>query len=185
MSTVLGRSFFERPAPTVAKDLLGKFLVRTYGGREAAYMITEVEAYHGVEDRACHASMGQTARNKVMWDEAGRWYVYFVYGVHWMLNIVTSKRGQPSAVLIRALQDFSSKNLGGQGDKLGGPGKLTKSLNIDGKFYGLPANKKSGLWVEDRGFKIHASSFKTGPRVGVNYAGPYWSRRKWRFWVSQ
>ncbi len=185
--------FFNRSTLAVAKSLLGKFLVRrfpresaltrqNFGGkfrqvnrrksasRLAAMMITAVEAYDGFGDRASHASRGKTKRNAPMFGKPGHWYVYFTYGVHWMLNIVTREKGYPAAVLIRGVIGAS------------GPGKLTELLKIDGKLNGKPATKKSGLWIEDRGVKIPASKIKKGPRVGVNYAGPYWSKRHLRFW---
>ena len=98
----LPQTFFNRPAPLVARELLGKFLVRRYGKRTEAFMITETEAYEGFRDKASHAHRGQTKRNAPMFGDAGYWYVYFTYGMHWLLNIVTRERGYPSAVLIRA-----------------------------------------------------------------------------------
>ena len=169
---VLGTPFFERETERVARELLGKFLVRRIRDREVALMITEVEAYDGFHDKASHASRGETARNSIMFGPAGHWYVYFTYGMHWMLNIVTCERGYPAAVLIRSLEGVS------------GPARLTKRLAISGKLNGLPANKKSGLWIEDRGVRIPLRQIKKGPRVGVAYAGPYWAKRHWRFWIG-
>jgi DNA-3-methyladenine glycosylase len=192
---VLTQSFFEQPALKVAKDLIGKFLVRRFlrfsiprkpaparrsfseGGSnlrssascEAAMMITEVEAYDGFQDKASHASRGKTKRNKVMFGEAGRFYVYFVYGFHNMLNIVTGKKNYPSAILIRGAGDIS------------GPGRLTKFLKIDKRLNGKMANKESGLWLEDRGTKIPKNKIKKTPRIGVSYAGPIWSKKHYRF----
>src|SRR3989344_2308826 len=98
----LPQTFFNRPAPLVARELLGKFLVRRYRKRTDAFIITETEAYEGFHDKASHAHRGQTKRNAPMFGDAGYWYVYFTYGMHWLLNIVTRERGYPSAVLIRA-----------------------------------------------------------------------------------
>lgn len=194
MSIVLGRNFFERDTVLVAKDLLGKFLVRKFSRKEIvvlrktsgqlrglikngeiSLMIREVEVYDGFKDKASHASRGKTARNSTMFGSAGHWYVYFTYGMHWMLNIVTREEDYPAAILIRAVEGFR------------GPARLTKFLKIDKKMNGLPASKKSGLWIEDRGFMFHDLRFmiRRGPRVGVHYAGPYWARRKWRFWISE
>src|SRR3989338_9952334 len=142
MPKILKPQFFNRPALIVAQDLLGKFIVRRYRGQETALMLTEVEAYDGHNDKASHASRGKTERNQVMFGKAGFWYVYFTYGMHWMLNIVTGPKNYPAAVLIRGT------------DKITGPARLTRCLKIDKKFNGLLAAKKSGLWIEDRGCKI-------------------------------
>ncbi|PIY95650.1 3-methyladenine DNA glycosylase, partial [Candidatus Jorgensenbacteria bacterium CG_4_10_14_0_8_um_filter_39_13] len=93
MRKILSQSFFNRPALTVAKELMGKYLVRRYRGKLVSAMITEVEAYDGFKDKASHAFRGMTDRNKIMFGPAGFWYVYFTYGMHWMLNIVTGKKG--------------------------------------------------------------------------------------------
>lgn len=167
----LTQKFFERSAVAVAKDLLGKFLVRRWRGREVALIITETEAYHGSHDLASHAARGLTPRNRPMFGPPGRWYVYFTYGMHWMLNIVTGKKGQPSAVLIRGVEGSN------------GPAKLTKMLHIDKKFNAKPANRQTSLWIEDRGERIKKFQIKTGPRIGVAYAGPIWSKKKYRFWI--
>ncbi|MFA4875712.1 MAG: DNA-3-methyladenine glycosylase [Candidatus Peribacteraceae bacterium] len=166
--TVLEKSFFKRPTLAVACDLLGKFLVRRRNGRNVACMITETEAYDGPEDQACHARRGKTPRNAVMFGPAGHWYVYFVYGMYWMLNVVTGDEGYPAAVLIRGVA------------KWGGPGKLTKALAIDGRFTGKFTGGKSGLWIEDRGVKIPRTKIKKGPRIGVDYAGK-WAEKPYRF----
>ena len=175
----MGRSFFNRPTLKVAKELLGKYLVRQLKGKTSALMITEVEAYDGFRDRASHASRGRTERNKVMFGEAGRWYVYFTYGMHWMLNIVTGPENYPAAILIRGAE--SKQRI------INGPAKLTKFLKIDKPvsrlINGKPANKKSGLWIEDRGVKIFPKQIKRSPRIGVHYAGPVWSNKYWRFYL--
>lgn len=171
-SEVLPQDFFNRPAQEVARDLLGKFLVRKIGAKTAAWMITEVEAYDGVRDRASHASRGKTARNAPMFGPPGHWYVYFTYGMHWMLNVVTREPGHPAAILIRGIEGAV------------GPARLTKALKIDKRLNALPADRKTGLWIEDCGKEVQSHEIKTGPRVGVPYAGPYWSRRKWRFRIK-
>lgn len=131
-------------------------------------MITEVEAYDGFNDKASHASRGQTERNKVMFGKAGYWYVYFTYGMHWMLNIVTGAKNYPAAILIRAT------------DKVSGPGRLTKFLYIDKKLNSKIASCKSGLWIEDRGVVISKSKIKKAPRIGVAYAKE-WAEKPYRF----
>jgi len=159
---------FNRSALQVAKSLLGKFLIRRRGRKEIALMITEVEAYDGSKDKASHASRGKTERNKVMFGEAGNWYVYFTYGMHWMLNIVTGRKDYPAAILIRGT------------DKISGPGRITKYLKIDKKFNAKPADKKTGLWIEDRSVKIKPSMIKTAKRIGVAYAGE-WADKPYHF----
>jgi len=169
MKKVLPQRFFKRPVLSVALTLLGKFLVRKRGKKIESFMITEVEAYDGLKDRASHASRGLTERNKIMFGEAGHWYVYFTYGMHWMLNIVTGPKGYPAAVLIRGVKGVN------------GPARVTKKLKIDKYFNGKTTSKKNGLWIEDRGVKVKPLQIKRTKRVGVEYAGRYWANKKYRF----
>jgi DNA-3-methyladenine glycosylase len=171
MKKILGPKFFDRRAAAVAKDLLGKYLVRKRGGRVRALMITETEAYDGFRDKASHAHRGLTRRNAPMFGAAGRWYIYFVYGMHWMLNIVTGGQGHPAAILIRGIEG------------LNGPARLTKSLGIRGDLNDRPAMKKAGLWIEDRGVRLPARRLGRGPRVGVAYAGE-WAAKPLRFFIK-
>jgi DNA-3-methyladenine glycosylase len=165
MRKVLRKNFFEQPTLVVAENLLGKFLVRD----GHAYMIIEVEAYDGFEDMASHASRGKTPRNTVMFGEAGVWYVYFVYGMHHMLNIVTGEKDYPAAVLIRGVEDIS------------GPAWLTKALGVDRAMNEQKATRKIGLWIEDRGIIVPKNRIKRTPRIGVAYAGEEWAGKPWRF----
>ncbi len=169
MRKILRKSFFEQPTLLVAENLLGKYLVRNGN----AFMITEVEAYDGFEDKASHASRGETPRNKVMFGEAGRWYVYFVYGMHHMLNIVTGAEGYPAAVLIRGVEEVS------------GPARLTKALGIDCATNEQKAVTASGLWIEDRGIVVPKNRIKKTPRIGVAYAGEEWAGKPWRFVLKE
>jgi DNA-3-methyladenine glycosylase len=185
---ILKKEFFDRSALTAAKELLGKYLVRKIRGKETALMITEVEAYDGFDDKASHAHRGITDRNKTMFGEAGIWYVYLVYGMHNMLNIVTGEKGHPSAVLIRGACPVrskkslvSAKSLIRTSYGIDGPGKLTELLKIDRKLNGKSAARKSGLWLEDRGIKISKRQIKRTPRIGVHYAGEIWSKKPYRF----
>ncbi|MBI2628373.1 MAG: DNA-3-methyladenine glycosylase [Candidatus Niyogibacteria bacterium] len=166
------KNFYAKSTLAVANGLLGKFLTRQIGRKKISLMITEVEAYDGFSDKASHASRGKTERNKIMFGQAGNWYVYFTYGTHWMLNIVTGPENYPAAVLIRGT------------DKISGPARLTKYLKVNGKINGKPADRETGLWIEDRGIKIKPSEIKSAQRIGVDYAGSYWSRRKWRFYIK-
>lgn len=165
----LSNNFFERDTLVVAEELLGKYLVREEGGEERAYMITEVEAYDGPNDRASHASRGKTSRNAVMFGPAGVWYVYLCYGVHWMLNMVTGPSEYPAAVLIRGVEEAA------------GPGRVTKLLGVTKRFDGHTASKSVGLWIEDRGVHVHQEAVERGPRIGVAYAGPVWASKPFRF----
>ena len=167
----LPRTFFDKPTVFVACALLGKFLVRRLGKKELRAEITEVEVYDGPSDRGSHARRGITKRNKPMFGASGHWYIYFTYGMHWMLNVVTGPKGYPAAVLIRGTRDVR------------GPARVTKYLKINGKLSGCSVSKKSGLWIEDLGIKIAPEKIKKGPRVGIEYAGPYWAKKHWRFWI--
>lgn len=171
--TILPREFFDRPTLLVARELLGKFLVRKRSDGAQAYMISETEAYDGPDDRASHASRGQTARNAVMFGDAGAFYIYFIYGMHCMLNVVTGPRGYPAAVLIRGVAELS------------GPGRLTKALAITRKLNSKRCEKRAGLWIEDRGVVIADSDIIRTPRVGVAYAGKTWAERPYRFLIAK
>ncbi|MDP2629706.1 MAG: DNA-3-methyladenine glycosylase [Candidatus Harrisonbacteria bacterium] len=162
---ILGQDFFSPSALRVAPDLLGKFLV----SRKGTFLISETEAYDGPQDKASHASKGRTRRTEIMFGPSGHWYVYLIYGSYHMLNIVSDKDSYPSAVLIRGLSGYD------------GPGKLTKALGIDMSFNGKKASQASGLWIEDRGITIKKSNIIKTPRIGVDYAGPVWSQKHYRF----
>lgn len=168
MRKVLKPEFFNQHTERVAKELIGKYLVRRVRGKETALMITETECYHGYEDKASHAHYGKTDRNTPMFSKPGTIYVYFTYGMHWMLNIVCEKEDFPAAVLIRAAGEVV------------GPARLTKHLKIDKSLNGLPLGKKTGLWIENQGTKIKKSSIKKTPRIGIRYAEK-WTEKKWRF----
>lgn len=166
----LTEKFFNRPTLVVARELLGKYLVRRQGKKLEKFIITEVEAYGGFNDLASHASRGKTVRNAPMFSKAGVWYVYFTYGMHWMLNVVTGPENFPAAVLIRGVKGIN------------GPARLTKYLKIDKRFNNKLAISKTGLWVENNS-KIENWKLKieNSPRIGVAYAGPIWSKKPWRF----
>src|ERR1035441_7532840 len=129
----LTRDFFERPTLVVARELLGKVLVRRIGERKVSVRIIETEAYIGEKDLASHARFGKTKRNAVMYGPAGVWYPYFIYGMHWMLNVTTEGVDRPAAVLIRAGVIVEMEL------PVGGPGKLAKAMRVDGSFYGKSA----------------------------------------------
>src|SRR6188474_2421494 len=129
----LPRDFYDRPTLKVARELIGARLVRILDGTKLAGLITETEAYISQKDLACHARAGLTPRTKVMFGEPGHAYVYFTYGNHWMLNVVTEKEGFPAAVLIRAIQPIEGADIMSTrraGRDTFGPGKLTQALGI-------------------------------------------------------
>lgn len=188
MPKVLSQEFFQRPTEKVAIDLLGKVLVRRIGRKQIAVKITELEIYDGFEDRASHAFRDKTKRNKIMFEEGGRFYIYLCYGMHWMINIVVGKKDYPSAILIRGGEILFSNSQEFENRKsqvsLNGPGKLSRFLKVDKKFNERKAEIKTGLWLEDWRFKIPKNKIKRTPRIGVHYAGPIWSKKKWRFVVK-
>jgi len=160
MKKILNFNFFCRDSKKIAQELLGKYLVRKIGRKTISDMIVEVEIYDGFNDKASHAfkKKGITKRNQVMFEKGGRWYVYLTYGMHWMLNIVTQKKGYPAAILIRSTLQFK------------GPGRVTKAFHINGTFNNKPANYQTHLWIEDRGVKILKNQIGKRPRIGVDYA---------------
>jgi DNA-3-methyladenine glycosylase len=133
-------------------------------------MIVEVEAYHGESDLACHARAGRTKRTQVMYGPGGFWYVYLCYGIHEMLNLVVGPADFPAAILIRGVEGAV------------GPGRVTKALGIDRRLNATSATSgESGLWLEDRGVRVPRRIVQVTPRIGVDYAGPIWSMKHWRF----
>jgi DNA-3-methyladenine glycosylase len=177
----LGRAFFNRPTLTVARDLLGKYLVRHERGRTFAAMIVETEAYKGPVDRAAHTHGGRrTPRVEPLWADGGTSYVYLCYGIHWLLNFSTAGAEKPEGVLIRGIATGTA----GPPAFLLGPGKVTRHLKIDRRLDHLDVTTSDRLWVEDRGVGIPPRRVRRGPRVGVDYAGPHWAARPWRFWID-
>ncbi|MDR2887247.1 MAG: DNA-3-methyladenine glycosylase [Bacteroidales bacterium] len=164
------RSFYTRDVLEVAPDLLGKDIVlRLDNGTFIRHQVTDVEAYSGSEDKACHASKGKTRRTSVMFEEGGLLYMYLIYGMYWMMNIVTGDRDNPQAALIRGVADIS------------GPGRLTRALSIDGSFNGEDLTVSDRIWLE---YTEQKPCFKTGPRIGIDYAGDYWKSVPWRYYVG-
>src|SRR5574341_2605831 len=146
----LPRSFYDRPTLTVARELIGARLVRILNGRELVGLITEAEAYIGEEDLGCHAKAGRTPRTAIMYGPPGHAYVYFTYGNHWMLNVVTEREDFPAAVLIRAIQPIQGAEVMSKrrsGGDTRGPGKLTQALGIAHDENSLDLTKRrSRLW---------------------------------------
>ena len=177
----LGRQDFNRPTLQVARSLLGKFIVRRIGGATIAAMITEVEAYKGPKDLAAHSARGRrTARVEPLYGDGGTVYVYFIYGIHWMLNFATAGKDLPEGVLIRGVLADPD----GEAKYLAGPGRVTQYLKIDKALDGKDATTSRQIWIEDRGVRVPGRQIKRGPRIGVDYAGDYWAARPWRFWID-
>jgi DNA-3-methyladenine glycosylase len=163
------KEFYIRDVLDVAPEMIGKILVvRIPDGTFRRLQVTECEAYRGIEDKACHACKGRTLRTEIMFHEGGCLYVYLIYGMYWMLNVVTGKENVPQAVLIRGIENYQ------------GPGKITKNLGIDRTFYGEDIVNSDRIWFEDAGI---VPVIKTGPRIGIGYAGEYWQSRPWRYFI--
>jgi DNA-3-methyladenine glycosylase len=167
----LQKDFYTRDILEVAPDLLGKVLARRFeDGTEFRDVITEIEVYRGEEDLASHASKGKTNRTEVMFDKGGFVYVFLIYGMYWLLNFVTGPKGHPQAVLIRSLKTVN------------GPGRIGKTLKLDGSFYREDLVDSSRLWVErnpDLNDRTRLD-FVQKKRVGVDSAGE-WAEKPWRF----
>jgi len=169
MNVRLPNSFFQRDVLEVAPEMLGKIIVRRFDSQQnQKFIITEVEAYSGNGDLACHASRGMTPRTEVMFREGGLVYVYLIYGMYWMLNIVTGKENDAAAVLIRGIENVS------------GPGRVGKALRLDKSFYGEDLFNSDRIWIEP-GEQI--SDYLTAARVGIDYAGEPWVSKPWRFFI--
>ena len=184
-------AFFDRSCLVVARDLLGRHLVHG----DVTLRITEVEAYVGPEDTACHAHKGRTSRNQAMFGPPGTAYVYTCYGIHQLLNLVTGPEGFPAAVLIRAAEPVHGLPLirARRGDRDGpvlltGPGKVGAALAVDPAFSGRSLTAGGGLEVHEG---MPLADVLHGPRVGIDYAAPPHRDALWRFaepgsrWVSQ
>jgi DNA-3-methyladenine glycosylase len=187
--TPLGRAFYDRDTVMVARELLGKRLVRHLDGQRVSGRIVEVEAYVGEIDSACHAHGGKTARNAVMFGPPGHAYVYFIYGMHYCFNVVTDRKGYAAAVLVRALEPVEgveamrARRKGRRDVELtSGPAKLCYALGIDQALNGMDLVAGDELWLEG---ELAASRLQiaSGPRVGVR--GDDWALAvPWRFWVE-
>lgn len=187
----LGRKFFTRDTLAIAKEMLGKYIVRKDGEKTIAGKIVETEAYIGPQDRASHAYKGKrTKRNEAEYSIGGHIYIYLVYGMHWQLNISTGCAGVPECVLIRAIEPaveiVKNKNQKLKTIKIltNGPGKLCRYLKVDKSFYGVDVCQSKKIWLENAGIKVKKSEIISAPRAGIDYAGPYWAGRKWRFYLK-
>jgi len=167
----MDRNFYKKDVLDICPHILGKTLVRKCpDGTIFKEIITEVEAYRGEEDLGCHASKGKTERTKVMYENGGLIYVYLVYGMYWMLNIVTGNTTHPQAILIRGTKNIS------------GPGKLGKALKLDQTFYGEDLDTSNRIWIEESGIKN--IKYNQEPRVGIEYAKE-WKDKPWRYTLTE
>ncbi|OGO26286.1 MAG: hypothetical protein A2W33_10095 [Chloroflexi bacterium RBG_16_52_11] len=184
----LSRDYFTRNTVQVARGLLGTRLVRLEGYQRVGGLIVETEAYRGEEDQACHARAGRTKRTQVMYGQPGHAYVYFTYGKHWMLNIVTEAEGYPAAVLIRAiLPDEGAALIAARRNSqpparwTDGPAKLCQALHIDGNQHGMDlCDPQSEILVES-GIDVPDSDVAVSARVGLNTVPEPWKSMPWRF----
>jgi len=187
---ILKKSYYSRDTLTVARELLGQKLVRIVDGQCLNAIVAETEAYLGAGDSASHASRGRTPRNQVMFGPAGVAYIYFVYGMHYLLNVVTEAKGTPGAVLLRAVVPLEGKahmqKLRNRQDKnlTDGPAKLCQALAIDTALNGWDLTRGKILWVEDY-MNIPDSGVMTGPRIGIGYAAAADRKASWRFVVRR
>ncbi len=187
----LPASFYQRPVVDVARDLLGKKLVREINGQCITGIVCETEAYDGEQDQACHARSGKTPRNAVMYGRAGRAYVYFTYGMHWMLNCVCGPEDYPAAVLIRALiphdgLEFIARQREGisMKDWCSGPARLARALAIGRECNELDLTSiHSGLYLTNH-MDVPENLIRCTPRIGIQYAGEPWTSLPWRFVVQ-
>lgn len=184
----LRRDFYQRDTLRVARELLGQRLVRVIEGQRLSGRIVEVEAYIGEDDAACHAACGRTPRNEVMYGPPGYAYVYFIYGMHHCLNVVTEEEGFPAAVLIRAIEpleglEIMRRHRPDKPDRelTNGPAKLCRALAIDRSFNGVDLCTSETLFIEeDR--RITEEEIATSPRIGIKADG--WARSvPWRFYL--
>ena len=196
MTNRLPQSFYARPARDVAQALLGKRLVRLLNGQRLAGMIVETEAYCDAEepDLACHGARNKgrpTPRTQVMFGPAGHAYVYFTYGMHWMMNVVTGRKGQANAVLLRALEPVEGEELLAahrpgrpRMEWTNGPAKLAQALAIDKMLNGAHLFRPdSVLWIEDTPL-LASEAISVGPRIGLGQTPEPWFSMPWRYWVQ-
>jgi DNA-3-methyladenine glycosylase len=193
---LIPEEFYSRNAVEVARDLLGKLVVRIHQDELLAGQIIEAEAYQGEEDLGCHAKAGLTARTRVMYGPPGRAYIYFTYGMHWMLNAVTGAEGVPGAVLIRGFEPVygldsirkhrpqPKRNIPGHLNKdwTDGPAKLCQALGLDGSLNGINlCERNSDLWISDAGVRVPDDEIGRTPRIGMNTVPEPWFSIPWRF----
>jgi len=189
---ILGEKFYARDGLTLAKDLLGCYLIKETEQSKIITKIVETEAYMGPEDKACHAfNNRRTKRTEVMFGRPGLVYVYLIYGIHNCFNIVAAKEEKPEAVLIRAVEPIEgieyireNRVIGSRPDRelTNGPGKLTEALGINRDYNGLSLTEGKELYLTI-GEDIKESDIKSGPRINIDYADEF-TDKDWRFYLD-
>lgn len=195
MNKRLPRKFYTQPTLKIAKQILGKYLVRKIGNKKIIGKIVETEAYIGPEDKASHASGGKkTKRNRAEYLIGGHIYIYLVYGMYWQLNISTGKKGEPECMLIRALEPiYMGTSDVPKIDKINfrtsevlklanGPGKLCRWMKLNKSFYGEDLIKSKRIWLE-QGEKVKPNQIVASKRIGIDYAQE-WAEKPWRFYIK-
>ncbi|TEU16594.1 MAG: DNA-3-methyladenine glycosylase [Anaerolineales bacterium] len=185
----LDRNFYYQPTLQMARDLLGKRLVRVLNGQRLSGLIVETEVYIGEADKACHASRGRTPRTEVMYGPPGHAYIYFIYGMHHCFNVVTEEEGFPAAVLIRALEpleglEWMRRHRPGRpdGQLTNGPGKLCAALAIDRTLNGMDLCTSQVFFIEE-GRTVAGEEIATSPRIGIR-SDEVARSRPWRFYIK-
>jgi len=187
---MLDRAFYlDEDVVKISRNLLGKVLYTFIDNSVTAGKIVETEAYCGIKDRASHAYPNRkTRRNAIMFEEGGVAYVYLIYGIHYLFNVVTSAKGIPNAVLIRALEPIKGldsmlerRNKTGINRITSGPGSLSLAMGIDLNLYGHSL-LSSKIWIEDAGIEVQSRDIIATHRIGVDYAAED-ALLPWRFYI--
>lgn len=189
---VLPRAFYDRPVLEVARGLLGQVIHFRRDEQILRAAILETEAYDGEADQACHARRGRTPRVIPMYEEAGHAYIYFTYGMHWLLNAVTGAVGYPAAVLIRAahpLEGIPSMAERREGQPFAhwcdGPAKLTRAFGIDGSLNTTDLCDPQNILKMETGYSVPDELVQNGPRIGLGKTPEPWLSLPWRFYIPQ
>ena len=187
----LTEEFYRQDALTVARELVGKKLVRKIGDKKIVSKIVETEAYMGPEDKASHAyNNKRTKRTETMFAKGGITYIYLIYGMYHCFNVVTASEGKPEAVLIRAVEPLNGFEIMRENrqikskrreDLTNGPGKLCQALEIDRSLDGIKLTKDNELYIED--ILENNCEIEKGKRINIDYAEEY-KDKLWRFYLK-
>lgn len=176
---IIPKEFFENDVLQIAPQLIGKTIIVKDSHTIFSFIITETEAYRGEEDQACHCHKGKTKRTEIMYHKGGVYYVYLIYGMYWMLNVVTGKPNQPQAVLIRGIKQVD-KN-GNFIKDINGPGRVSKALGVDRSLYGQKCFDNKRIEICNKIQPLDSYKIVSAPRIGIDYAGEEWINKHWRF----